>query len=312
MPILSELAWSRLARVDAWTNGLSTALLNRLLLIGRHARNTVAATSETFHCTMSPAQIARHGDEVRRDSHSLLPIRLDPEMCDSVVAHCLSLKCEPFPRPASAAGDITLDLKRPVAPMNFFELAQGIHRHPAVAALMNDPVLVALARNYLGCEPILDTCRIWASPALAGARPTTEITQLFHYDASHPAFIKFFIYLTDVDSDTGPHCVVPATHRPGIAGWKLRLGPRRIGDDAIERAYPGAARELVGPKGMVIAEDTRAFHKGKQPRRGCRFLLELYFVNVVVGQEVPEPERLRRESSSGRVLRNSLSRSLSK
>jgi hypothetical protein len=296
MPMLSELGWSRLARVEAWTNGLSTALLNRLLLIGRRARNTVTATSETLHTNMSPEQIAQHGDEVRRNSHSLLPIRLDPEVCDSIVAHCLSLKCEPFPRPASVTEDITLDLERPVAPMNFFELAQGIHRHPAVAALMNDPVLVALARNYLGCEPILDTCRIWASPAIAGARPTTEITQLFHYDASHPGFIKFFIYLTDVDSDTGPHCVVPASHRPGIAGWKLRLGPRRVGDAEIERAYPGAARELVGPKGTVIAEDTRAFHKGKPPRRGCRFLLELYFVNVVVGDEVPEPERLRRES----------------
>jgi hypothetical protein len=45
----------------------------------------------------------------------------------------------------------------------------------------------------------------------------------------------------------------------------------------------------------VIAEDTRAFHKGKQPRRGCRFVLELCFVNVVVGSDAPEPERLRRE-----------------
>ena len=51
-------------------------------------------------------------------------------------------------------------------------------------------------------------------------------------------------------------------------------------------------RELLGPKGTVIAEDTRAFHKGKQPMRGCRFVLELCFVNVVVGSGIPEPERL--------------------
>ena len=118
---------------------------------------------------------------------------------------------------------------------------------------------------------------------------------MFHYDAMHPGFIKFFVYLTDVDTDNGPHCVVPTSHRPDIVGWKLRFGPRRISDERIERAYPGMTRELVGPKGIVIAEDTRAFHKGKQPRRGCRFVLELYFVNVGVGKEIPEPERLRRE-----------------
>ena len=292
--MLSELTWWRLARIHGWTNGLSTELLNRVLVMDRRAKNTATATSETFHCEMSPEQIARYGDEVRRNSHSLLPIRLDPSVCDDVVAYCLSLKCQPFPRPTSGPEEIALDLNRPVAPVNFFWPAQGVHRHPVVAALMNDPVLVAIARDYLRCDPILETCQIWASPVF-GDGPSSEITQLFHYDAGHPGFIKFFVYLTDVDSENGPHCVVPTSHRPDIVGWKLRFGPRRISDEQIERAYPGMTRELVGPKGIVIAEDTRAFHKGKQPRRGCRFVLELYFVNVVVGKEIPEPERLRRE-----------------
>jgi hypothetical protein len=293
--MLSELTWWRLARVHAWTNGLSTELLNRALTIGRRAKNMATAKSETFHRELSPQQIAHYADEVRRNGHSLLPIRLEPSVCDDVVAYCLSLKCEPFPQPTSGPEQIALDLNRPVAPMNFFGLAQGVDRHPVVAALMNDPVLVAVARDYLGCEPILERCQIWASPVF-GDGPPCETTQWFHYDAAHPGFIKFFVYLTDVDSDNGPHCVVPTSHRPDIAGWKLRLGTVRISDERIERAYPGMTRELVGPKGIVIAEDTRAFHKGKQPRRGCRFVLEFYFVNVVVGTETPEAERVRREA----------------
>jgi hypothetical protein len=291
---LSDRMWWRFTRIHGWTNGYSTELLNRVLAIGRRAQNTATARSETFRCDMSPEQIARHGDEVRRHSYSLLPIRLDPSVCDDVVTYCLSLKCEPFPRPTSGPQEIALDLTRPVAPMNFFGLPQAIHRHPAVAALMNDPVLVATARDYLGCEPVLDTCLIWASPAFGDGR-SSEVTQWFHHDTGNPRFIKFFVYLTDVDSGNGPHCVVPATHRPDMAGWKLRLGPARISDEQIEAAYPGMTRELLGPKGTVIAEDTRAFHKGKQPTRGYRFVLELCFVNVVVGSEVPEPERLRRE-----------------
>jgi Phytanoyl-CoA dioxygenase (PhyH) len=185
------------------------------------------------------------------------------------------------PQPTSGPREISLDLNQPIAPLNFFGPAQGVHRHPAVAALMNDPVLVAIARDYLRCDPILDMCQVWAS-LVFGDRPSKEATQRFHYDAAHPGFIKFFIYLTDVDSNNGPHCVVPASHRPDIAGWKLRRGGRFVSDEQIERAYPGMTRELVGPRGSVIAEDTRAFHKGKQPRRGCRFVLELYFVNVEV------------------------------
>ena len=33
--MFSDVAWWRLARIHGWTNGLSTALLNRLLVIGR-------------------------------------------------------------------------------------------------------------------------------------------------------------------------------------------------------------------------------------------------------------------------------------
>ena len=290
---LSDRMWWRFTRIHGWTNGYSTELLNRVLAIGSRAKNTATAVSETFRCEMTPEQIAQLAGTVRRDSHSLLPVRLDPSVCDDLVAFCLSLKCEPFPPPTSGPQEIVLDLTRPAAPMNFFGLPQGIHRHAAVAALMSDPVLAAMARDYLGCEPILDTCLIWASPAF-GAGPSSEVTQWFHYDTLNPRFIKFFVYLTDVDSDTGPHCVVPSTHRPDLAGWRLRLGPARISDEQIDAAYPGMTRELLGPRGTVIAEDTRAFHKGKQPTRGCRFVLELCFVNVVVGSEVPEPERLRR------------------
>jgi hypothetical protein len=145
MPMLSDRMWRGLTRMHRWTNGLSTELLNRVLVIGRRAKRTATAKSDTFRCEMSPQQIAQCADEVRRNSHALLPIRLDSSVCDDVVAYCLSLKCEPFPRPASGPEEIALDLNRPVAPMNFFGPAHGVHRHPAVAALMTDPVLVAIA-----------------------------------------------------------------------------------------------------------------------------------------------------------------------
>jgi hypothetical protein len=79
---------------------------------------------------MSPEEIARHGDDVRRNSYSLLPIRLAPSVCDDVVAYCLSLKCEPFPPPPSGPHEIALDVNQPVAPLNFFGPAQGVSGTP--------------------------------------------------------------------------------------------------------------------------------------------------------------------------------------
>src|SRR4029450_5514197 len=98
---LSDRTWWRFTRIHGWTNGYSTELLNRVLAIGTRARNTAFAVSDPFRCRMSPEQIAQLAGAVRRDSYSLLPVRLDPSVCDDVVAFCLSLTCEPFPRPTS-------------------------------------------------------------------------------------------------------------------------------------------------------------------------------------------------------------------
>jgi hypothetical protein len=298
VPALTDILWGRLRRVHGWTNGISTDVLNKLLVAGRRAANTVTATSTLLDSTADPAQARQYADQVRRDSQTTLPMRLDPATCDDIVRFCLSLKCEPYPRPAGSPEDIVLDLSHPVAPMNTFRTKHGIHRHPVIAALMNDPVLLAIARDYLRCEPILSSCLVWASPAF-GERPSSEAAQLYHFDMAHPHFIKFFVYLTDVGRENGPHCVVRGTHGRDVAGWKHRFWGERIADQDIERSYPGRERELTGPKGTIIAEDTRAFHKGKHPTGGVRFVLELYFANAIVGRGLPEPERIRRGLGAG-------------
>jgi len=294
VPRLSDVLWGRLRRVHGWTNGWSTDLLNVWLNMGRTVSNRESARSEVFKTEVTSAQAREFADVVRDDSHAILPITLDSDTCGEIVRHCLTLPCKPYPRPTNSPAEIPFDIDHPVAPMNFFGLAQGVHLHPTVAALMNDPVLLAIARAYLGCEPILDTFHVWASPVF-GKGPSSEAAQLFHYDMAHPKFVKFFVYLTDVTPASGPHCVVPTSHHRDWVGWKLRFNSNRISDSAIERAYPGLARELTGAKGTLIAEDTRAFHKGKQPTAGCRFILEAYFVNAVVGAALPEPERVRRD-----------------
>ena len=94
-------------------------------------------------------------------------------------------------------------------------------------------------------------------------------------------FIKFFIYLTDVDSETGPHCVVRNPHRRKP---RALLGDRRFSDEEVLKHYPAEDLvELTGEAGTIIAVDTRALHKAKVLERSDRLMFQFEFANSMFG-----------------------------
>ena len=113
--------------------------------------------------------------------------------------------------------------------------------------------------------------------------------QLYHFDMDRTKWLLAFVYLTDVTTDNGPHCFVAGSHRPGPTTRELlKLGHTRIPDATIEKHYPKESiLELTGPRGTVIIEDSRGFHKGKAPRAGERLLLEVQFCNSLFGATSP-------------------------
>ena len=102
-----------------------------------------------------------------------------------------------------------------------------------------------------------------------------ESAQQFHFDMERIRWLRYFIYLTDVTPDSGPHCFVKGTHRSGaIPQDLLRQGYVRQTDETMLQKYGNEAhREFVGGRGTIIAEDSRGFHKGAAPRKGDRLLL---------------------------------------
>ena len=42
----------------------------------------------------------------------------------------------------------------------------------------------------------------------------SEAAQMFHFDLDRIKWLKFFIYLTDVKINSGPHVYVSGTHKP--------------------------------------------------------------------------------------------------
>ncbi len=108
---------------------------------------------------------------------------------------------------------------------------------------------------------------------------------LYHFDMHRVGFLKWFFYLTDVTPETGPHCVIAGSHRrAGKPPEILERGFVRIPDEDLQKYYaPEQMVELCGPRGTIIAVDTRAFHKGKLPETADRLVLQFQLSNGLFG-----------------------------
>lgn len=133
-----------------------------------------------------------------------------------------------------------------------------------------DERLLAIAADYFGSVPYVDSVQAWWS--LSGNDQPQE-AENFHRDNDGIRFLKFFLYLTDVDEDQGPHKFVKGSHVES----KL-LDARRLSDEEVEAAF-GADRILTmtGRAGDGFIEDTFGVHKGQLPLRGIRLLLQVRY-----------------------------------
>jgi hypothetical protein len=165
-----------------------------------------------------------------------------------------------------------------------FELqAQDVMANPAAQKLVADPGLLAVAQAYFRAKAVQDLVAMWWSAP--SDRPSSTGAQLFHFDLDRVKFLKFFLYLTDVDERNGPHCYIAGSHRRMPAA--LRRDTRHT-DEEVFACYPPEKRvEIKGPRGTLAAVDTRGFHKGKQLVAGHRLLFQVEYAINLFGMSYP-------------------------
>lgn len=163
---------------------------------------------------------------------------------------------------------------------------------PAAQALLADGGFATLAARHLGVAPVLSIVMAWWTVA----RPPSDasrraLAQLFHFDMDRPKWIKFFVYLTDVGPEGGPHALIVGSHRAGDPPYALlRHQYARLPDAEVAAHYPAERiQEIIGPAGTVFAADTRAFHRGRPPTRGDRLVLEFEFCDSLFGAAFDRP-----------------------
>jgi hypothetical protein len=216
---------------------------------------------------------------IERNGYHVFEVRLDDDACQKIVEFAQSTPATLIPAPLGGPFQSIYDPKAPLAPRYEFE-ERRIFELPELQELATDETFMAVAQAYLGCRPINDLVALWWSPAF-GSQASSEAAQLFHFDMDRLKFVKFFVYLTDVDVKQGPHVYVASSHfrKPSAV---LRDG--RISDEEIIRAYgQEAIIEITGNRGTVLAVDTRGFHKGKAPESGDRLLFQVEYTNSLFG-----------------------------
>jgi hypothetical protein len=264
------------------TNGLFNRWLAKWEAITRPRPTIIINKLSGVTGDLSTEQIGSIVQDIERDGYHVFANRLSPELCDELVRFATTT---PFKPRLAGASPLVYDSKNPIANVYDMGDSQTLFDAPAVQKIISDPVLLAVAKGYLGEHTYLQNIQMWWSNATASNVNLSAAAQLFHADLDAVKWIKIFFYLTDVDEQNGPHCYIAKSHKNKP---KQVRHDGRITDEELAQAYPASEfRELVGLRGTGIAADTIGFHKGKPLERGERLILQMTYATSFFGYGMP-------------------------
>jgi Phytanoyl-CoA dioxygenase (PhyH) len=230
------------------------------------------------------------GDNLRARGYHVFEQRLPDDLCEKLLEFAITRPCVQLNKDGQTSGEVELPrFPRENPEAVRYDLPEQLSiEEPLIQGLMADRSIISVAQNYLECRPILDIVAMWWNAA--SAQPDKVAAQYWHFDMDRIKWLKFFVYLTDVGPNNGPHSFVAGSHRTGgIASALLQKGYARLTDEEVTGEYSADKFvEFTAPRGTVIAEDTRGLHKGKHVIEGDRLMLQLQFSNSLFGGEYPK------------------------
>jgi hypothetical protein len=156
----------------------------------------------------------------------------------------------------------------------YIQVFQPFLNTPEIHPFVFNDFIVDIAGAYLDCMPILSTCNLRKS--FINDLPEGG-TQIYHSDPNSPRFLKFFIYLNDVDINGGPFCYVEGSHNKKFEingvnwnsqyNWDLDFINQIYGQDKV--------KYLTAKKGDLLVADTNGWHRGTKPINSERTMLTL-------------------------------------
>lgn len=171
-----------------------------------------------------------------------------------------------------------------------------IRMNSYIYKLLNNPFFQNIADNYLGSSSFLNFVRVMVSKAKHKKFYTEKQLHMsgnsFHFDYTFLRSLRFFLYLTDVFEESGPHNFIKSSHEenfkyPESINDFYKSGYRKyynntveglLKDEWVNKNFPKESHlKFVGKKGTLIIEDTTGFHKGGDCINGSREVLMLNY-----------------------------------
>lgn len=229
--------------------------------------------------------------DLKERGYHVFEKRLPDDLCDQLLQYATTYQCSMRPMDGATSGERVSTVYHRGAPqaVRYDFATQDLLENKDIQQVISDMSFAAVAQDYLGARPLIDVLAMWWHTAYSD-KPDMMAAQYYHFDMDRPKWLKFFIYLTDVNANNGPHTFIAGSHKTGgIPDSMLQKGYARLTDEEVESHYgKSAVVEFAAPRGTIIAEDTRGLHKGKHVADGDRLILQVQFSNTLFGGDYPK------------------------
>ena len=145
-------------------------------------------------------------------------------------------------------------------------------RCPYMFDIINDEVILSTASLYFNSPFKLDYAHVWWS--FRNDQKVTEKTQFFHRDLDSFNLLKFFVYLSDVDENSGSNQYIMFSHNNYL---NKKISRNNISESELSETTKKNIFTFTGKSGSVIAANTFGYHRGKTPISNDRLMLVLGF-----------------------------------
>lgn len=160
---------------------------------------------------------------------------------------------------------------------------------PEVLRMANSPRILQLVENVFGCVPTISDINCWwlrhdFDFEVAKIRHDfyVETRKNYHRDIDDWSVLRYFIYLTDVDKQHGPHSYIPGSHN------RVLNHRRSVDLDKAYRQLYERRIDVTGAAGTGILMDPFGLHRGIVPAAGDRLILAVSYSLGTVNYTAPK------------------------
>lgn len=147
---------------------------------------------------------------------------------------------------------------------------------PGIMELINHPHLLEMVTQILGCKPTLsEVCLWWLYHDYDPQEEATNHTGYasspleYHRDIDNWRVVRVFLYLTDVDADSGPHSYLRGTQVMNLPIFRgVNLAANQPLHSLLQRRL-----DITGPAGTLIIMDPFGLHRAIVPKTRDRLML---------------------------------------